>query len=435
MSPQAPMSRTVAIVDPFEAGALYAPAFRARGWDCHCVLAAPPLPGDERRATFVRQDFERVIDLADGFEAAVEGLASQRVAAVLAGHEHGVLAADQLADELSLPRNKPKLSVARRDKALMAERAAAAGVAVPAQRCSADASTLLAWVRARGSWPVVAKPPRGSGSHQVERCASEAELAAALGRILAGPDAFGEVNDRALVQEDLLGDDGAGDPKTSDEFAVDTVSWDGRHALSAVWSYRRRKGAPSGPIELFDAKELLPGEDERSESLFTFTCRALDALGIRFGPAHSEVMLVRGEPVLIEVGARAHGGIAAHELARLATGDSQVDQVVRAIVDQRLPARPTTFRGRALLLVLKNRLPGASVDPQAARQIAALRVVRKVQWNCAPGSPAPSVAGLAWLVGQDGAQVAAAENAVREIERASLYRPAPEPHLAAAGEP
>ena len=35
----------------------------------------------------------------------------------------------------------------------------------------------------------------------------------------------------------------------------------------------------------------------------------LDALGIRFGPAHTEVMLTATGPVLVESGARMHGSV------------------------------------------------------------------------------------------------------------------------------
>jgi hypothetical protein len=88
-----------------------------------------------------------------------------------------------------------------------------------------------------------------------------------------------------------------------------------------------------------------------------------------------------------------------------------------------------------MLLVLKNRQPGASVDPEAAQRLGSLPAVSQIRWNCAPAEPAPAVAGLAWLVDEDGAQVTAAESAIRELERSGLYRPAPEPRLAAARTP
>ncbi len=423
------MARSVAIVDPYEAGALYAPLLSAHGCACHRVRTHPDLTGRERRATLRPRDFDSTVDLADGLEAAVAALAARRVSMVLAGHEHGVEAADALATALGLPcnrveatglglpRNSRELSAARRDKALMAERAATAGLAVPAQCCASEAETLLSWARARGRWPVVAKPPRGSGSQGVERCTSEGELEAALARIFAAPDAFGQANHRALVQEALDGE----------EYAVDTVSWGGRHALSAVWRYRR-PAIPAGPVELFDAKEILPPQAAPAERLFAYVRRLLDALGIQYGPAHSEVMLAGGQPVLIEVGARAHGGAPAHELARLATGDSQVDQVVRAVVHRGLDggAGPRPLHGRALLLVLKNREPGHRLDARTAQQIEALPTVRKVLWNASAGAAAPTVAGLVFLVDVSGHAVAGAEAAIRELERSALYSPAGE---------
>jgi hypothetical protein len=52
----------------------------------------------------------------------------------------------------------------------------------------------------------------------------------------------------------------------------------------------------------------------------------VDALGIRNGPAHGEIKFCRGSSVLIEVGARCHGGEGAWiPIANRCVGYNQVD--------------------------------------------------------------------------------------------------------------
>lgn len=395
----------VAIVDPYEAGALYAPLLAEHGFTCHRVESAPPLQGEERRAAVRPETFASTIDLKAGWPEALSRLQALGVGTVLAGHEHGVPNADRLASELALPGNGVERSAARRDKAAMAKLALAAGLRVPVQAAAGTAGPLLAWAARRGRWPVVAKPAHGYGSQQVERCASIAELESCLSRIFRLPNAFGRRNQRALVQEALQGP----------ELAVDTVSWDGEHRLAALWRYHRPGDDGRGPVPLFDAKELLPPTGDLAERLMVYVRRLLDALGIRFGPSHAEVMLVGGEPVLIEVGARLHGGEAAHALCRLATGDSQVDRVVRSLARGGFGHRtaPRPWQGRAAILVLRNPRPGRALDLRVQTRLAELPGVAELRWNAPTGRPAPAIAGLALVVHADDEHFAATEGQLR----------------------
>jgi hypothetical protein len=144
------------------------------------------------------------------------------------------------------------------------------------------------------------------------------------------------------------------------QYVVDTVSCDGRHFLSGLWLY----GRPGWSQQVLDsahggpwpdalahltwddinyaavgsnAKQILPGVGEIAEVLFDYASRALDALGIRFGPGHFELMWVDGGPVLVEVGARLHGAPSTHWMCRICTGTSQIDQTIDAYL------RPSHF--------------------------------------------------------------------------------------------
>ena len=49
-------------------------------------------------------------------------------------------------------------------------------------------------------------------------------------------------------------------------------------------------------------------DDEHCAELVEYQKKVVTALGIKNGPTHGEVKWFRGEPVLVEVGARCHGG-------------------------------------------------------------------------------------------------------------------------------
>ena len=67
------------------------------------------------------------------------------------------------------------------------------------------------------------------------------------------------------------------------------------------------------------------------DRLLEYTGKVLDALGIVNGPAHSEIMITKRGPVLIETGARLHGGMTPTALSECYT-HSQVDLTIDAFL-------------------------------------------------------------------------------------------------------
>src|SRR5439155_19130637 len=154
------------------------------------------------------------------------------------------------------------------------------------------------WAKARGEWPVVVRPRKSVASDSVAVCRTDDELSRAHEAIAQRENVLGLPNETILVQEFIAGP----------EYVVDTVSFAGRHRIAAFWRYHRPPPGLAAGV-FYDAMELLPYEGERQEALLAYTVRALDALEIRSGPAHSELIWKDGEgPVLIEVGARLSAG-------------------------------------------------------------------------------------------------------------------------------
>lgn len=408
-----------AVVDPWGGGALLAPALRRRGHECLAVLSSPDIAGRLGAAPPPAADFVEVLAHDGDLAATAEGLRRRGAGLVLAGCETGVLLADDLDAALGLPGNGLALSRARRDKTLMAREAERHGLAVPHQTSSRCVEDLLAWIDGHGGYPVVVKPPHSLDSDGVTPCDSAEEVRAAAAAILGRTNRAGLVNGTAIVQERLDGD----------QYAVDTVSRDGRHLLAGIWQYSRpqaRSGAPAYAAIGSDGKRMVPAAGERPRRLFDFTCRLLDALGIRVGPAHCELMWVGEGPVLIEIGARLHGGEKTPLISRLCTGSSQLDRALEARLE---PARFDAALGRpypmhqhgAMVYLIPWRT-GYLHGYGRLRDVARLPSFVEM-FNLAPPGPLTRrVAGLVILIHPDPEALRADVARIRAFERDGLYR-------------
>lgn len=381
--------RIVAVVDPYDAGAMLAPAFAERGVAAVMVGSTPGIaPGEG--ALFDPTSFQHVLPWHDDIAETITALRELGVDHVIAGSERGVELADQLNETLGLPGNGTRLSAARRDKARMIEEVGRHGISVPRQIESDSLDEILAWI-AGGSWPAVLKPRRAKGSDGVRLCASVEEVTHAFQAFHGRLDRLGFRNETLLAQEFLVGR----------EYVIDTVSHDGRHRLAALWAYG--KPAPGfESIGLLSTKTLLPPEGALADMLFAFAVRVLDALEIRHGAGHIEVIVDTDGPVLVEIGARLHGGPPAHLMARAATGTSQLDLLVQSCVDpaaflESVDQRYAMAAGAVMALLRDADLKGEIETLPSAR----------IVWNEQSGETPPAVAGLATLIHPDPEVVAA----------------------------
>jgi CelD/BcsL family acetyltransferase involved in cellulose biosynthesis len=144
-------------------------------------------------------------------------------------------------------------------------------------------------------------------------------------------------------------------------------------------------------------KDLLPAEGPLADQLFAFAVDVLNALEIRHGAAHCEVIIDDKGLALVEIGARLHGGPPAHLMSREAIGDSQLDQLVRSFVTPKafLEQAGQRYRltHRATMFLLRDR--------KLAGTIERLPSVHRIVWNAEDGEPPARVAGLATLIHSD----------------------------------
>jgi biotin carboxylase len=283
------------VVDAYSTGARLAPRFRAAGLDVVHVQSNPdesPFYIDRLR----RRDFvENVVHEGD-LEATAERVASHDPAFVVVGSEPGVLLSDALSERLELPSNGTALSRARRDKHEMANALLRAGLRAVEELKTRDAEEAVAWADERDDWPVVVKPLDSAGTDGVSLCETPDAIRRAFGELLGRPNALQGANEQLLVQELLKGT----------QLFTDSISWDGVHHVSECWRDNKRR---LGEAFVYDYEELLDPSGDQQDQVIPYVHSVLDALGIAYGPAHTEVMLTDTGPVLVECGARMHGSV------------------------------------------------------------------------------------------------------------------------------
>lgn len=318
---------TVAIVDAYSTAALLPAEFRRRGWRCVHVRGTPEIP-EIFRPAFRPDGFAAEIIHDGDLEATVAALAPWSPRAVLCGAEthNGVELADTLGSRLGRPSNDPSLSRARRDKFEMIETVRAHGLRTARQFKAESLEAALAWAKALGDWPVVAKPLRSAGTDSVFFCHTPEEVKTAFEAIFGHRNRIDVLNDAVLLQSLLRGT----------QYFVNTVSHAGRHYVTEIWG--ESKPLVDKAAFINGLEYLLPYRGGIQDDLVAYTRGVLDALGVREGPSHTELMLTAEGPVLVETASRLQGSVD-HEAVVQALGHSQVTATVDGVLDPQAMAR------------------------------------------------------------------------------------------------
>lgn len=291
----------VLLLDPVNKGANFKPAARERGLAIVSVYTLEPAELHGRWTAHAAGD--DVTLYASEAADVVEQLARHpyRICGVVPAMESAVHLAEQVAEQLDLPGNGTKLALARRNKAEMRRVTQAAGVRVPEFQVvhSLDEVPEAA---DRIGYPAILKPTTGAGSHGVTLL-PDAEAARHL-EDQERRDLFGWEVAEWLVERYVRGR----------EIAVNCFSFEGRHRVVDMWEYRRPDDADYdlpywGSVQIDDT-------DPDWQRVEEFTQTALDTLGIRSGPSHTEVKCSMDGVYLIETGARLPGGPITDQWAR-----------------------------------------------------------------------------------------------------------------------
>jgi hypothetical protein len=398
------------VVDAYSTGSRLAPRFAAAGLPVAHVQSSPRLPDFYMRA-FRASDFvENVVHEGD-LEATAARIAKHDPAFVVVGAEPGVPLADALSERLGLPSNGSALSAARRDKNAMGEALRGAGLRTAEALKTADVGEAVAWAERRGGAPVVVKPLDSAGTDGVSICADAAAIEAAFAANLGRPNALHGANEELLVQELLKGT----------QLFVNSVSWDGVHHVSEVWRDNKLRADANF---IYDYEELLPRHGEQQDQVVPYVESVLDALGIRYGPAHTEVMLTETGPVLVESGARMHGSVP-DEIVDRCTPSHQT-LTAEAYLDPHSVARraqqPYELAAGAYCVMLISQHEGQIVSDAGMREIEALPSFAGTISMLGPGDRLKrtidlfSCPGIIYLVDPDRGQLKTDYDRIRELD-------------------
>lgn len=352
------MDRPVVIVDPLSSGVELAPAFKTRGIPAIAVTFKP-LGWTGFGMKMQSSDFVEIIPDQPNL---VEILKKYNPIAIIPGTEEGVPLAERLAEALT-PHlaNDPKKSLNRLHKALMQEALKEGGVPFLKTLNTSSEIEVETWIKENElvDSPLIIKPPMSAGSDKVFHIPAKGDWKVAFNRVLTEPSKItGKVNETVVVQEQAIGT----------EFAVGTVSANGKHYLAHLIKYNKTTSDDRKTV--FDYVEFVPYSEEEHGELFDYTQKALDALGIRWGAAHTEIMLTKKGPRLIESGARMCGGPVVG-FAREATGSSQADKLVEVYADGDVLTK-YTFKKSVVPVFLKSPAKGIISNAEAFSEVSKL---------------------------------------------------------------
>jgi biotin carboxylase len=142
------------------------------------------------------------------------------------------------------------------------------------------------------------------------------------------------------------------------EYVVDHVSRDGQHKTVMLWLYDKRP--VHGAAFVYFGCIPIDAESPEAKILIPYVRGVLDAMEIKNGPSHCEVMMTPDGPCLVEMNCRAHGGDGNWKplCVALTGGYSQVEATVDAFLDKKefaqlpqVPPSPFKAYGQEVILV------------------------------------------------------------------------------------
>jgi ATP-grasp domain len=317
-------SEVVVVVDPFSSGRMIAPALRHQGYSPLSLITSS-YALEQWGSTYRAADFDHDLRYDGDLDKTLAQLRALSPIAILPGMETGVELCDLLAPELTPDRaNLAHLASARRHKGHMEQAVAQAGIPTIRSISARSPAEVEQWLTRQGlrKSDLIFKPVDSAGTDGLTFVPAGEGWHKAFDGLHGTRNRLGLLNQEVMVQEYVTGT----------EYAVDTFSYDGKHTVNDITRYTKVRNA--GHIAVYDSMEFLPYDAPGHAEIIEYTGQVLDALGIRFGAAHTEVMVTDRGPLLIETGARLGGG-GQPAACQLATGDDPIDRTVRYLSGDR----------------------------------------------------------------------------------------------------
>ena len=333
-------------------------------------------------------DYQDLGVLLPLLRCAHERLTLRRVVALT---EAGLLPAAHAVTDLGLEGNGLPMVRLLSDKLAMRKHLASAGVSPVRARLGRGEADLREFVREVG--PTVVKPRAACGSLGVRSAAALPDVPATWAWLAE----FGVVP--FLMEEYLAGP----------EVSVETLSFDGRHAVVAVTAKQTGPG-------FVEAGHVVPASlpAEQDEQVRRLACRVLEAVGLREGPAHTEIVLTSEGPRVVESHNRRGGG----RILDLVAAVYGVDIDAAAFgwyAGRPMLTAPRPPAGAAAVRFLSAR-PGVVEEVRGLEQARAHPATLAVEIGVRPGD---IVRQLMWSFDRPGLVIARGANAVQAAANAA----------------
>jgi biotin carboxylase len=273
--------------------------------------------------------------------------ARRPIDAVVPVDDATTVVASAVGEALGLRVNPLAAAQATRDKRVMRERLARAGVPSPSfavVRVDEDGAA----VAARVAYPCVLKPRVLSASRGVIRADDPASFVAAfarLGAILRAPDvaALGEGTDTILVEGFVPGR----------EVALEGLLEHGVLRTLALFDKPDPLDGPFFEETIYVTPSRLSAATQAAVA--DVAARAARALGLTDGAVHCELRLRAGtagalEPVVLEIAARSIGGLCGRTL-RFGTGLSLEELILRRALGRRVDSLERERAAAAVMMI------------------------------------------------------------------------------------
>lgn len=315
------------IVGPVHSGLLYVDAARKLGASVSILTTDK---GEYAVNDEVKKRADNVVVVPDFaldtlLAAAHELHQKHPVTAVAAGMEFFVVQTAHIAQALGVPGLDPTRVEQVRNKAKTRERLQEAGIKT-VRYAKAGTATDLEHAAAGVGFPAVIKPLSMAGSIGVVRVDNEIELLAAYDDIVRDTTGWGDhtPGSDVLLEELLVGT----------EYCVDGyVTQDGE---VTVFEFVKVELGPQPHFQEIGYTAYRKEDLDCAPALAEYIASVVRAVCITVGPFHSEVMLTKDGPVLIEIASRLPGDHLP-QLTERATGISFAECALAALLGAPIP--------------------------------------------------------------------------------------------------
>lgn len=288
----------IVITHAYLSGSFLAPEFLKKGFKCLHVTTKVSWQNNSYQESFNEKDFIKtiLIENEDQIDSVINELKKYRIKLIIPGAESGVILADKLAYRLGTCVNNFETSSARRNKFEMQEVLRKNQLRSIFQMKTTSLEEIIKWKKENGLQRIVLKPLKSAASDGVFYCDNNDVIKDAFELILGKKDILGNENKEVLVQEYIDGF----------EYIVNTVTCNGQHLFLDVW---KGHSLDTSKVSNDIYADIVSPDEADYKIICKYLSNVLDVLGIKGGPAHSEVRVDKNGACLIEVGARLAGRV------------------------------------------------------------------------------------------------------------------------------